>query len=110
MSCGINRKKAGWLALIAIVLSVFVAPFSGYLLLPESAHAQQQGFSDEANPRSEFWRSVREGSSGYSAVKGDEANVFIQNGGQNWRQIRQPIAKYGSWAIGAVALACLLFL
>ncbi len=109
MSSGINKKKAGWIALFAIVAAILLAPFSGYLLLPNEAHAQQRSFNDNENPRSEFWRSVREGNSGYSAIKGDEANVLIQNGGENWRQLRKPIAQYGSWALAVVVIACRLF-
>ncbi|HBR97233.1 MAG TPA: formate dehydrogenase subunit gamma [Gammaproteobacteria bacterium] len=94
-----------------MIASIFLAPFSGYLLLPDQAMAQAPpAFDGDENPRSNFWRAVREGNSGYTAVRGDEANVLIQNGGENWRQLKQPVAQYGGWFIGAVALACLLFL
>ncbi len=110
MNCRLNKKKAGWIAAFTVLAAILLAPFSGYLLLPGTAHAQSQsGFSEGNNPRANFWRAVREGNSGYSAVKGDETNVLIQNGGENWRQLRKPIAKYGSWAMGISALACLLF-
>jgi formate dehydrogenase subunit gamma len=41
------------------------------------------------------WRQIREGTAGYSAVKGQETNVLIQGSGQNWRQLRNSvIARY----------------
>ncbi len=97
------------MVLAGLLVTILVAPFSGYLLLTEKAHAQAAFDTEGSNPRSNFWRAVRGGSSGYSAVNGDEANVLIQNGGENWRQIRKPIAKYGGWFVLAVAIACLVF-
>jgi formate dehydrogenase subunit gamma len=74
-------------------------PLTGYLAyetgLMQTAQAQD---SDEeaVNPRAEYWRAVRGGTEGYSAVSGQETGVLIQNGGQNWRAIRNgPISFYG---------------
>ena len=65
---------------------------------------------EETNPRANYWRAVREGIQGYTAVDGPEANVLIQNGGQNWRQIRNGItAQYGGWTLFLVAIAILVF-
>ena len=67
--------------------------------------------ADDENQRANFWRAVREGSAGYSAVTGPESGVFINNGGQNWRQMRNGIiANYGGWAIiGALLLVAVFF-
>lgn len=49
------------------------------------------------NPRADLWRRVREGESGYSAVKGAETGVLIEDGGQLWRRLRNgPLATAGS--------------
>lgn len=104
------RKKAGWVALFAIVAITMAAPFSGYWLLSgDAVAASSTDFKKDENPRSSFWRSVRQGTSGYSAVSTPEANVLIQNGGQNWRALKKPIAKYGSWAMALSAVGCLAF-
>lgn len=104
-----GRQRA---VLVTVAVSLIVAmalPLTGYLaheagLMP-TAHAQE---SDEeaVNPRAEYWRAVRGGVEGYSAVTGQEAGVLIQNGGQNWREIRNgPIFFYGGSFIIIVLLA-----
>jgi formate dehydrogenase subunit gamma len=90
--------------LVTVVVSLMVAmalPLTGYLAyeagLMQSAQAQEKSKDEEAvNPRAEYWRAVRGGIEGYSAVSGQETGVLIQNGGQNWREIRNgPISFYG---------------
>ena len=93
-----------------IVLSAMILPTASYLISGEQAHAQ---VTNDQNQRANFWRAVREGAPGYSSVSGPEAGVFINNGGQNWRQLRNGIiANYGGWAIvialGVIALFFLL--
>ncbi len=64
----------------------------------------------ENNPRANFWRNVRTGAAGYSAVGGPEANVLINNAGQNWRQFRMNLlAPYGSYLMGAVLFSIAAF-
>ncbi len=110
MNSSINKKKAGWIAVFAIIAITLAAPFSGYWLLSgDAVAAGSADFKNDENPRSGFWREVRQGTSGYSAVSTPEANVLIQNGGQNWRALKKPIAKYGSWAMGVSAIGCLVF-
>ena len=107
-----SRKRAIVVTLVASLVIVMVSmalPLTGYLaheagLMPT---AQAQESDEEAvNPRAEYWRAVREGTQGYSAVSGQETGVLIQNGGQNWREIRNgPISFYGGSLIIAVLLA-----
>ena len=102
-----GRKAARW-GMLALLLTILVAPFSGYLL---TDHAQAQTAQQDVNERSEFWREVRQGQSGYSAVQGPETNVLIQNNGQNWRALRNgPIAQYGAWIFGGVVAALFVML
>lgn len=52
------------------------------------------------------WRKIREGVSGYTAVKGQETDVLIQGSGQNWRQLRNgPVATYGAWLLALTVFA-----
>lgn len=89
-------------------LGVFVLPLGSYLytdLVSAQAAADKQG-----NPRANYWRAVRDGVSGYTAVQGPETNVLIQNGGQNWRQARNgPVANIMPWVL-AVTVGALLFI
>lgn len=103
-----NKKRRframGW-ALLFIVMSAMILPAASYLITTEQVFAQ---VSDDENQRSNFWRAVREGNEGYGAVSGPETGVFINNGGQNWRQMRNGIiSNYGGWAI-IVSLAVIL--
>ena len=107
------RRRRRWRSMVwsvaFILLSAMVLPLGGYMYaaLQEGAVAQEV---TDTNPRSNTWRAVREGVSGYSAVQGPEAGVLIQNGGQNWRALRNgPIATYGGWLIGAAVLGIVLF-
>ena len=85
-----------WLALLLTLVS-----------LPVLAQGVDQ---PEVNPRSEYWREVRQGLEGYTAVKGQETDVLIQTQGHNWRQLRNgPVANYGGWFLGAVVLALGVF-
>lgn len=109
-----GRRRAVLVTLVAslVILMISAAlPLTGYLAhemgLMQTAEAQE---SDEeaTNPRAEYWRAVRGGSEGYSAVSGQETGVLIQNGGQNWRAVRNgPISFYGGSFIVVVLLALL---
>ena len=103
-----RAKKIALWSFLTIVLGAMLAPLSGYVYVAvNDAHAQS---ADEANPRSNYWRAVREGNTGYSAVIGQETNVLIQNGGHNWRQWRNgPIATYGPWLLLVVLVILCLY-
>ncbi|MFU8830570.1 MAG: formate dehydrogenase subunit gamma [Wenzhouxiangella sp.] len=102
-----RRKSRRILAVSAMVLvAAMLVPLTGYVYV---AVAQKQAESpaawSETNPRSETWREVRQGNEGYSAVKGPEANVLINNGGQIYRQIRNgPVSIYGPWVLAIMLL------
>ena len=109
-----KRRKRLYVALAAIALGLLLAmvlPLTGYVLhsagLVQVAQAQDADDKDEAvNPRAEYWRAVRGGVEGYSAVSGQETGVLIQDGGQNWRETRNgPVFFYGASLIIAVLVA-----
>tara|TARA_R110001583_G_scaffold10894_4_gene50222 strand:+ start:168202 stop:169182 length:981 start_codon:yes stop_codon:yes gene_type:complete len=99
-----------WTGLVMLV-AIFLLPMSGYISTGfVTAAEQQQAQEQQTNPRSDYWRLVRENTKGYSAVKGRETNELIQGSGQNWRQLRNgPIATYGSWLIGFTLAVLALF-
>ncbi len=110
-----KRVRRMTLTLVLIVLCAMILPTTGYLF-PESqiVTAQAQQAAGDANQRSEFWRVVRDGGAGYSAVPGTavnpEANTLYNITGQNWRQIRNGlIANYGGWFLFLVVIAIVLF-
>jgi formate dehydrogenase subunit gamma len=94
-----GRRRAV-LVTVAVSLMVSMAlPLTGYFAyeagLLQSAQAQES--KDE--------RAVRGGVEGYSAVSGQETGVLIQNGGQNWRAVRNgPVSFYGGSLIIVVLL------
>lgn len=103
-----RRMRAMAWSFVVIVLSAMILPTASYLVTAEQAYAQ---VNNDQNQRANFWRAVRQGVAGYSAVSGVETGVFINNGGQNWRQLRNGvIANYGGWAIVIALGMIVLFL
>jgi formate dehydrogenase subunit gamma len=100
-----------------IVLGAMALPMGSYVYTGIQ-EAQAQSVKD-TNPRANYWRAVRDGQSGYSAVTGTsldgqvvntETNMLINNGGQNWRQVRNGlVANYGGWFLFLALIAILLF-
>ena len=111
-----STKRLRWMiwSLAFIVMSAMVLPMTGYLFPAAQTTVQAQQPDSVANQRSAFWRVVREGGSGYSAVQGSDANIETETlyniTGQDWRQIRNGlIANYGGWFLFLVVLAILAF-
>ncbi|WP_025770886.1 formate dehydrogenase subunit gamma [Thioalkalivibrio sp. HK1] len=124
-------------SVILIVAGAMLLPLIGYLQvglsgLPDAKAQSQTQSADSANPRSNYWRAVREGQErvgedgavlDYSSVTGKpmpgdsdalwinrEANNLINGTGQNWRQIRNRIiAVYGGWILFGIIVAISLF-
>ncbi len=100
-----RRRITTW-TLLAALLATVLAPLPAYWL---ADRAEAQAVQEDNNPRANYWRAVREGDAGYTAVTGrpgDEKGVLIANGGENWRALRNgPIATYGAWGLAAVVLA-----
>ncbi len=100
------RRITLW-SLLFIVSMAMVLPLGGYLYVGiQDARAQSV---EQTNPRANYWREVRRGTEGYTAVQGQETGVLIHDG-QNWRQIRNGwIANYGGWFLGGVLAFIVLF-
>ena len=96
------RTMLGSIVLIAVC--AMVLPLSAYLwtatVQAQDASSQQADDTrdDGTNPRSRYWREVRDSDPGYTAVRGQETNVLIQSGGQDWRELRNGPVKW----IGAI--------
>lgn len=99
-----------------MLIGAMVMPLTGYLYVAiDSAFAQQSGepsaAEQQTNPRANYWRAVRQGYDGYTAASGPyTTNVLIQNGGQNWRQLRNgPVESFSTWMLAIAVGALLLF-
>ena len=100
------RKIAIWTMALMVSLALLL-PLSGYVYVGiQDANAQAVG---QTNPRANFWRAVRGGNVGYSAVSGAESGVLIQDG-NNWRQMRNGyVANYGGWTLFLTLIAITAF-
>lgn len=103
-----HKRIAVWSFLI-ILAGALVMPLAGYLYV--NVAAAQAATPQDVNPHANFWRAVRQGDRGYSASSGPyTTTALIQNGGENYRNIRNgPIASIGPWVLAAVLLAILLY-
>jgi len=109
MSKARRRKIAIWSTVLVLSLSLAL-PLASYSVhwLGMSASAQEEKAVE--NPKNKFWNQVREGAPGYSAVKGEGANVLMQPGGENWRQFREsPLLNLVPWVIVGMAVLLLLY-
>lgn len=106
-----RRRRVAIIAVMGSLLFAMALPLTGYVanevgLLPTASADESE--EEAVNPRAEYWRAVRQGTEGYSAVSGAEAGVLIQNGGENWRSVRNgPVSFLGGWFIIVVLIALL---
>ena len=78
-------------------------------LLGCAVYLQANG-ADPSNPRADFWRVVRNGIPGYTAVSSQGHSVLIQDAGENWREIRNIlIIGFSPWILGLAVVAMGLF-
>ena len=105
-----TRRRRLFLWSLALILAGAIGfPLGGYVYLASKpAYAQSSaGEQQQTNPRANYWRAVREGTQGYTSASGPyTTNVLIQNGGQNWREVRNgPISTYTPWILAVMILA-----
>ncbi|MDH3638909.1 MAG: formate dehydrogenase subunit gamma [Gammaproteobacteria bacterium] len=103
-----HAKIMLWSALI-ILCGATLLPLTGYLYV--DIMSAQAADPQQSNPRANYWRAIRQGNTGYTAASGAyTTNVLVQNGGQNWRQIRNgPVATYTPWVLAGFAFLIALF-
>ncbi len=112
----LHRRRRAWRLVLVLLLVVLVPPLGGYVwqgLQQAQAEQAQTSGNEQVNPIANFWRAVRDGRAGSStAAAGPYGTpVLIQNGGENYRQIRNgPLTTYGAALLGVVLLAIVLFL
>jgi len=104
-----RRRRMMGMTLIGMLAAAICLPLGFWLaaqVLPESLAYE----SAAGNPRANYWRAVREGAAGYSAVPGQERGVLIENGGENWRQIRNGwVANFMPWVMALMLAAIAAF-
>jgi len=109
MSMARRRRVALW-SLFFVLATSLALPLVSYSVhwLGYSATAQEGAAT--ANPRSNMWRAVRDGATGYSAVKGEGANVLVAPGGTEWLAKRNgAVSTKLPWIIAGMAGIILLF-
>jgi len=80
-----------------------------FVLLCGALYLQASG-ADATNPIADFWRVVRHGVPGYTAVPSQGHSVLIQSSGEEWREIRNLlIIRYAPWILGLALVAMGLF-
>ena len=95
-----RRKRMMAWSFFLMIVSIVLLPLGSYVYTDLVATAQASDKGTATNPRSNYWRAVRGGEEGYSAIKGTERNVLIQSEGENWRNLRNgPIATIGGYLI-----------
>ena len=82
----------------------------GGVLLVLLAGALYLSGADAVNPRSNLWRLVRDGVSGYTAVSSEGHSVLIQTNGEIWREFRNVIlVVFTPWLLGLVLAVIVIF-
>jgi len=103
-----HKRGLLW-GLVVILVGAMVAPLGGYVYVAV-AHAESQETATpwQQNPRADTWRQARQGDQGTTQASGPyTTSQFIQNGGENWRSLRNgPVAGIMPWvmAFGLVVL------
>ncbi len=93
MATQTTKRTTGFLAGGVLLLFLFVGMYYGLVIS-----------ADMSNPHANFWRTVREGIPGFTTEASQGHTVLIQNGGENWREIRNLlIVRFSPWVL-AVAL------
>jgi formate dehydrogenase subunit gamma len=91
----------------ALMLTSVSAQQSSGPVLPAAELAKQQQLREQQQPynNAPIWQNARGAVVGYTSVPGPETGVLIQDGGQNWRALRNgTVATAGGWAIVAMML------
>ena len=105
-----RHKRIMMWSLVVMWAGALMLSLSGYVYTAiNEAHAATA--QEQSNPIANYWRAVREGNKGTTAVSGPYAtDTLIQNGGENWRNVRNgPIASISPWLLAGVLLVIALY-
>ncbi len=106
---GARRLRAMLWSIVLIAVAGMLLPLSAYVWTA-TVHADEAAENAGKNPRSEYWREVRESERGYTAVRGQETNVLIQSRGETWRELRNgPVKIVGAIMVVGILLALLAY-
>jgi formate dehydrogenase subunit gamma len=100
------KRILSFLAALACVSVVYAQQSTGPTL-PPSELAKQQQTQAVAQPYNNkpVWDKARGAVEGYTSIPAPEAGVLIQDGGQNWRALKNgTISVWGGWALVAMML------
>lgn len=97
---GARKRRIALYSVLGILGMAFLLPLASYTVHFLGSEAIAQDSAGAVNPRSNYWRAVKEGVGGYTAVQGPESGVLIAPGGTNWQQLRDnTVARYMPWAV-----------
>ena len=100
-----NRLVVSFITLLMAV-TVSAQQSSGPVLPPaELARQEQQRAVQQPYNNTPVWQNARGAVAGYTSIPGPEAGVLIQDGGQEWRALRNgTFSVIGGWALVAMML------
>ena len=95
-----------FIAALLFALTACAQQSSGPVLPPaELAKQQQQRAVQQPYNNAPIWQNARGGVAGYTSIPAPEAGVLIQDGGQNWRALRNgTFSIIGGWSLVAMML------
>lgn len=107
---GMNRRarrlRAMLWSVVLIAAAGMLLPLTAYVWTAAVQAQESAGPAEGKNPRSEYWREVRDAEPGYTAVRGQETDVLIQSRGETWRELRNgPVTVLGGIMVVGMLLA-----
>lgn len=107
---GARKRRIALYSVLGILGMAFILPLASYSVYFLGNDAIAQDVGSAVNPRSNYWRAVKEGVGGYTAVQGQETGVLIAPGGTNWQQVRDnTLARYLPWLVVGMFVILLLY-
>ncbi len=100
------KRLLASVAAVALGVAAYAQQSSGPVLPPaELAKQEQQRVVQQPYNNAPIWKNARGAVEGYASIPAPEAGVLIQDGGQNWRALRNGVfATSAGWAIVGMAL------
>ena len=110
------KRLIAWVGALALGGSLLAGTMSAQqssgpsLPREELTQQQQQRTVQQPYNNAPIWKEVRGAVQGYASIPAPEAGVLIQDGGQNWRALRNgKVSVIGGWALVVMALVVAAF-